>query len=180
MATFQTAALVLMPHVISELTAAYPHLRLEITQIDPDNALSALAARDFDLVLGEEYPGIPYPRLENVEIEELFRDPMRLLLPSCRPELTRADGLQDVRDIPWIMEPKGNAARAWAVAVCREADVEPDVRYESNDLLVHVRLVEAGYAWRYCRTSCAWRSGPQRGTCHCPGTPHAGSSPPSV
>jgi DNA-binding transcriptional LysR family regulator len=44
------------------------------------------------------------------------------------------------------MEPPGSAARRWALARCRSAGFEPDVRYESADLLVHVALVAHGHA----------------------------------
>jgi DNA-binding transcriptional LysR family regulator len=44
------------------------------------------------------------------------------------------------------MEPTGTAARHWATAVCRAAGFEPDVRYQSTDLLLHLRLVRTGQA----------------------------------
>jgi DNA-binding transcriptional LysR family regulator len=44
------------------------------------------------------------------------------------------------------MEPTGTAARHWATAVCRAAGFEPDVRYQSTDLLLHLRLVRTGHA----------------------------------
>ena len=44
------------------------------------------------------------------------------------------------------MEPSGTAARHWATAVCRAAGFEPDVRYQSTDLLLHLRLVRTGHA----------------------------------
>lgn len=46
----------------------------------------------------------------------------------------------------WVMEPNGTASRQWTTALCRTLGFEPDVRYESADLLFHVRLVESGHA----------------------------------
>jgi hypothetical protein len=40
------------------------------------------------------------------------------------------------------MEPHGTPARHWAVAACRQAGFEPDVRYTTADLKIHLRLVE--------------------------------------
>ncbi|MER5451557.1 LysR substrate-binding domain-containing protein [Streptomyces sp. NPDC002764] len=40
------------------------------------------------------------------------------------------------------MEPEGTAARHWAMSLCRDAGFEPDVRFETTDLLLHQRLVE--------------------------------------
>jgi DNA-binding transcriptional LysR family regulator len=44
------------------------------------------------------------------------------------------------------MEPAGTTAREWATAVCRQAGFEPDDRYTSTDLQIHLRLVEHGLA----------------------------------
>ncbi|WP_237524866.1 LysR substrate-binding domain-containing protein [Streptomyces sp. SID5643] len=44
------------------------------------------------------------------------------------------------------MEPEGTAARHWAMALCRGAGFEPDVRFETTDLPLHQRLVEPDHA----------------------------------
>jgi DNA-binding transcriptional LysR family regulator len=44
------------------------------------------------------------------------------------------------------MEPVGTTARQWATAVCRQAGFEPDDRYTTTDLQIHLRLVERGLA----------------------------------
>ncbi|WP_206060622.1 LysR substrate-binding domain-containing protein [Nonomuraea basaltis] len=46
----------------------------------------------------------------------------------------------------WVMEPEGMAARHWAMTLCRNAGFEPDVRFETTDLLIHLRLVEHCHA----------------------------------
>ncbi|MFT2019470.1 LysR family transcriptional regulator [Streptomyces sp. 796.1] len=152
-AAFQTAALALVPPALTLLRAAHPRLRLHITQREPERALPALLARDFDVVVAEEYPGNPNPRPDGVEQEDLCADPLRLALPRHAAHLaalgtdrtTRA-GLRALADHPWVMEPAGTAARHWAMTLCRTAGFEPDVRYESTDLLLHLRLVEQGHA----------------------------------
>lgn len=44
------------------------------------------------------------------------------------------------------MEPEGTAPRHWAMTLCRNAGLEPDVRFETTDLLLHQRLVEQKHA----------------------------------
>src|SRR5690348_5687272 len=61
MAAFQTAATHLVPDAIERLSAQHPQLRVRVTVIEPELSLPALRARDFDLVLTEEYPGHPAP-----------------------------------------------------------------------------------------------------------------------
>ncbi|MEV6028969.1 LysR substrate-binding domain-containing protein [Streptomyces sp. NPDC052036] len=148
-ASFQTAALALVPTALDRLRDAHPHLRVHVTHLEPERALPALQARDFDLVLAEEYPANPKPRPAELEQEDLFDDPLHLALsdPCDGPG---ADGpmaaLRSLADRPWVMEPEGTTARHWAMSLCRNAGFEPDVRFESTDLLLHLRLVEQGHA----------------------------------
>jgi DNA-binding transcriptional LysR family regulator len=116
------------------------------TQAEPEQALPALLARDFDLVVAEEYPDNPPRRPDGIDTEDLLADPIQLAHPrAVRTPRTQA-ALRRLADHPWVMEPAGTAARAWAVNVCRKAGFEPDVRYQSSDLVLHTRLVEAGHA----------------------------------
>lgn len=141
-AAFQTAALALVPDALTLLRDAHPRLRVEITQREPESALPALLARDFDLVITEEYPGEPGPRPAGVEYAELGEDEIGLAVPDG----AAGAGLRGLARVPWVMEPVGTASRQWATRLCREAGFEPDVRFESTDLLLHLRLVERGHA----------------------------------
>ncbi|MGW3464821.1 LysR substrate-binding domain-containing protein [Streptomyces olivaceoviridis] len=148
-AAFQTAALALVPTALGLLRDQHPRLRVHVTHMEPERALPALQARDFDLVLAEEYPGNPNPRPAELEQEDLLDDPLHLALP--KPAGTgEADGptaaLRSLADHPWVMEPEGTAARHWAMTLCRNAGFEPDVRFETTDLLLHLRLVERQHA----------------------------------
>lgn len=148
-ASFQTAALALVPAALGLLRDLHPRLRVHVTQLEPEKALPALQARDFDLVLAEEYPGNPNPRPAGLEQEDLLEDPLRLALPEAagRPDSGGpVAALRSLADHPWVMEPEGTAARHWAMTLCRNAGIEPDVRFETTDLLLHLRLVEQGHA----------------------------------
>ncbi|MFF7356249.1 MULTISPECIES: LysR substrate-binding domain-containing protein [Streptomyces] len=148
-ASFQTAALALVPTALGLLRDQHPHLRVHVTHMEPEKALPALQARDFDLVLAEEYPGNPNPRPTELEQEDLLDDPLHLALPTPAAA-SEADGptaaLRSLADHPWVMEPEGTAARHWAMTLCRNAGFEPDVRFESTDVLLHQRLVEQKHA----------------------------------
>ena len=138
-ATFQTAALALVPAALDAIRAAHPSLRVQVRHREPELALPALAGRDFDVVLAEEYPGNPLPRQPGVELVPLCTDRLRLA----------GDGETSLRALaarPWIMEPQESRARQWALATCRDAGFEPDVRFESIDLLLHARMVEQHHA----------------------------------
>lgn len=148
-ASFQTAALTLVPTALGLLRERHPNLRVHVTQEEPEKALPALQARDFDVVLAEEYPDSPNPRLAELEQEDLLDDPLRLAMPRTDAGTHPEDGaaaLRSMADRPWVMEPEGTTARHWAMGLCRAAGFEPDVRFEATDLLLHQRLVEQGHA----------------------------------
>ena len=141
LAVFQSAALGIIPQALSLLAIEHPTLRVEITQREPESALAAVWAREFDLVIAEQYPGHAAPRSDELDREPLCMDMIRLGAPT-----SSVNSLSDARDLPWVMEPRGTASRHWAEQTCRLAGFEPDVRFETADLQAHIRLVESGHA----------------------------------
>lgn len=141
-AVMPTAAEALVPHALTLLAERIPGLRVEMSDLAPEEALFELTARAFDLVVAEQYPGHTRALPEGIDRTLLGRDPIRLGLPTD----DTAAGLADMRDRAWILEPRGTAVRDWALQQCRAAGFEPDVRFEATDLVAHVRLVAAGHA----------------------------------
>lgn len=137
LAVFQSAALGIVPQALTILAAEHPALRVEITQREPENALFEVWARDFDLVIAEQYPGHSAPRQAELDRVRLCEDSLRL---------AGAASLAEAASRPWVMEPRGTASRHWAEQSCRTAGFEPDVRFETADLQAHIRLVESGHA----------------------------------
>jgi len=141
-AAFQTAVLALVPNALTLLDSEYPSLRVEVTELEPEVSIPALLAREFDVVLVEEYPGQPLPRRREIERHPLVSDELRLVTPADWSERD----LESLADRPWAMEPPGTTSRAWSTTVCRQAGFEPDVRFTTTDVLLHLHLVEAGHA----------------------------------
>lgn len=141
-AAFQTAALTLVSDALTRLAREHPALRVEVTESEPEQSIPALAARDHDLVIADEYPGRPLVRRREIELHEISRDPMRLVIAQEWPQRS----LRRLASRPWVMEPPGSASREWATALCRHVGFEPDIRFASSDLLLHLRLAEAGHA----------------------------------
>lgn len=141
-ATFQTAAHVLLPTALEILADRHPNVRVTFAHLRAEEALPALLARDFDLVLCETYPGDSPAPVPGVTSEPLHTDPLLLAIPAGSP----ATELAHLADAEWAVEPAGTAARQWALAHCRSAGFEPRVAFESTDVLLHARLVERGLA----------------------------------
>jgi DNA-binding transcriptional LysR family regulator len=141
-ATLETAGRALLPRALTRLRGAAPHLRVEAAVVPPETGLTELEARGFDLAVAEQYPGHTRAHRDRLDRETLGTDPVRLAVPE-------GSGLHDLIDtagVPWIMEPEGTAARYWTVQQCRAAGFEPDIRFDSADLEIHVHLVRAGHA----------------------------------
>jgi DNA-binding transcriptional LysR family regulator len=142
LAVFQSAALGIIPQALTLLAAEYPALRVEITQREPENALFQVWAREFDLVIAEQYPGHAAPRQPDLDRVGLCEDELRLGVPAQRG----IRSIADAASLPWVMEPRGTASRHWAEQLCRQHGFEPDVRFETADLQAHIRLIESGNA----------------------------------
>jgi DNA-binding transcriptional LysR family regulator len=72
-------------------------------------------------------------------------DALELALPRGA-DGTGPQPLEQAANLVWVMEPRGSMAREWAVSMCRSAGFEPDVQFESSDMLVHRELVRRGHA----------------------------------
>ena len=143
-AVFQSAALALLPGTLSILRREHPELRVEMVQREPETALYETWARDFDLVIAEQYPGHAAVRHPELDRMHLTSDAIRLAVPHNGLPQVRA--LMDTAELPWVMEPRGAASRHWAEQACRLAGFEPDVRFETADLQAQIRLIESGNA----------------------------------
>jgi DNA-binding transcriptional LysR family regulator len=139
LAVFQTAALALMPDFLTIMKGEYPEVRVEMIQREPETALYETWARDFDIVVAEQYPGHAAPHHPGLDAIRLATPPLGLGGESI-------SSLADTASLPWVMEPHGAASRHWAEQACRTAGFEPDVRYETADLQAQIRLIESGNA----------------------------------
>lgn len=172
MAVFQSAALGIVPNALTLFAEEFPELRIEVTQREPESALFEVWARDFDLVIAEQYPGHAAPRLPDLDRVGLHSDAVRLGVPPRSGRFGRIDSLADAAAMPWVMEPKGTASRHWAEQVCRVAGFEPDVRFETADLQAHIRLIESGNAVALL-PDLVWAGGPATvRLLELPGRPH--------
>ena len=150
-AAFQTAAWTLVPILVTGLGARYPQITLEFTE--GENAenlagLSGLSSTRFDLVVFEDYPGLPIGLGEGLDIQDVADDPMWLAVPTALAVTldTARDPLSQLADAAWVMEPPGTAPRTWAAGVCQRAGFVPRIRYTTDDTMLHLSLIRAGVA----------------------------------
>src|ERR1700761_7765258 len=105
-ASFQSVLLALVPAVLTELAELHPGLRVEITHQEEGPAFAGLLAHEFDIVLGEDYPGFARPPVAGARTQPLARDELFLAVPARGPharfESDREPArLADLADVPW-------------------------------------------------------------------------------
>ncbi|MDN4474417.1 LysR family transcriptional regulator [Demequina sp. SYSU T00192] len=143
LAVFQSAALTIVTGALLRLRESHPGIRVKVTQTEPEEAFADTWAREYDLVVAEEYPHHSAPHYPGVVRRPLVRDELLLAVGG---EWAGASSVAELADAAWVMEPAGTATRHFAEQTCRVAGFEPDVRFESSDLQAHVQLVQKGLA----------------------------------
>lgn len=141
--SFPTVLLTIAPTALTLLAERHPDLYVEVTQREVGEAFSGLLSHQFDVIVGEEYPGIPEQIRDGVDRAELLTDPLRLALPIDAAVPAR---LADLATARWALDPAESPTGRWARAECRAAGFEPRVQFEAANPLLHTHLVRTGHA----------------------------------
>jgi molybdate transport repressor ModE-like protein len=131
-----------VPRVIAMLASRHPALDVQFSQVEPEHGLLLLSSRRVDVLVADSYPGTSDVVPEDLHSDLLMDDPLRAYLPPGAV----GDSLEGLHRLRWILEPSSSEAHAWVRRVCRQHGFEPNVAYESADLLFHLRMVEMGLA----------------------------------
>ncbi|WP_409329098.1 LysR family transcriptional regulator [Trujillonella humicola] len=136
---------VLIP-VVARLRAEHPEVRVEVSELELEQALPELRLGALDVVVSDEYDGHPRPRPGGLRFDVLLEEPLRLVLPAGH---AAAEGggpvaLADLRDEVWVASAAGTGHHALVVGACRSlGSFDPDVRHRSNDADVQLELVRS-------------------------------------
>jgi DNA-binding transcriptional LysR family regulator len=148
-AAIQSAGLYLLAPALRRLGAEHPALRVEMSDLEPEESMPALALGSLDLVVGDEYPYFPRSPDPRLDVKPLLEEHFRLMLPRGHP-LAEPGGpvrLADLRDEPWAMGKVGTHYAELTTRACRAlGGYEPDIRHRSTDLLILLALVANGQA----------------------------------
>jgi DNA-binding transcriptional LysR family regulator len=149
-AAFQTAASSLVLPLLGTLGAEHPRLRMELLEMEAEEALALLPRGEVDMVIAEEYDYAPRARDPSLSFRDVCRDPLVVVLPEHHP-LCAADpetvSLAALSEEVWASPRTGTAFDDAFVRACRAlGGFEPDTRHRSNDIAVLEQLVAAGEA----------------------------------
>jgi DNA-binding transcriptional LysR family regulator len=147
-ASFQTASLRLVVPAITAVARTHPELRVELVEMEPEPALEALRSRALDLVVADEYVGLPRPRPAGVLRRDLLTEPVMVALPAGHPAALGGAPvrLPDLAGEPWIATHPGGGQEAFVRHVCAvHGGFDPDIRHHADDGTVMFALVGGGH-----------------------------------
>jgi DNA-binding transcriptional LysR family regulator len=145
----QSAARRLLVPAVAGMMVDHPRVRVEIFELELEQALPGLRLGTVDLVIGDEYDGHPRPRPAGMRFTLLLQEPLKIVLPATHP-LARAGGpvaFKGLRSAIWTAADEGTGHHAMVLGTCRAlGGYEPDLRHRSNDADVQLELVRIGAA----------------------------------
>jgi DNA-binding transcriptional LysR family regulator len=149
-ASFQSVALRLALPAMEALAREAPELRCELIEAEPEQSLPALALGDVDLVLADEWQHLPHSRPAGVAREDLFRDPVYLVLAEDHPAARRHRRKVPLAELAGEAWTTGHRETPWEEMTnrtCRDLGAfDPDIRHRTNDSVTSLALVAQGQA----------------------------------
>jgi DNA-binding transcriptional LysR family regulator len=144
--SFQTASLHLLLPAMLALRETHPGVEVRLVEAEPVPALDAVRSHQVDLVLADEWSGEPRPRLQGLDREDLFEEPVHVALAADRAPAGTFD-LRTLSDAPWATGEAGGSMEALVRRVCNEhGGFEPKVRHHTNELSMLLALAAHGEA----------------------------------
>ncbi|GIF15988.1 LysR family transcriptional regulator [Actinoplanes teichomyceticus] len=142
----QSAARRLLVPAVARMLAEHPRVRVEVRELELEQALPELRLGAVDLIVSDEYDGHPRPRPDGLVFEVVFREPLRLVLPAAHP-LAEDGGpvpIAGLRAAVWAASSEGTGHHAMVVGTCRAlGGYEPDLRHLAYDAEVQLELVRS-------------------------------------
>jgi DNA-binding transcriptional LysR family regulator len=148
-AAFQTAMLHIVIPAAAALAREHPELRVEVVEAEVEEALPDLRHQRIDLLIVDEYDGLPRERHADLQRETLLREQVRLILPAAHrlARARRRPRLAALAHEVWSSAQVGSGHHAMVLNACRAlGGFEPDLRHSSNDLLILLELVRTAGA----------------------------------
>ena len=134
---------VLIPAVARTRTE-HPAVRVEITELELEQALPELRLGQLDLVISDEYDGHPRPRPAGLIFDLLHQEVLQLVLPAAHPAAVHGGpvSMSQLRQDVWVSSAAGTGHYALVASTCRAlGGYDPDLRHRSNDADVQLELV---------------------------------------
>ena len=148
LAAFPSAAASLVPAAWAALADSAPQVRLDLTEMEPEESLPAVLRNETDVAVAHEYDLLPRPLDPLFERRDLLDDPVVLAIPSDSA-LSLADAcdpvpLATLAGQPFLAPRQGTSCAEMIQRACARAGFVPRVVARASDFQVLLSLVAAG------------------------------------
>ena len=155
LAAFPSAAASLVPAAWAALAGSAPQVRLDLTEMEPEESLPAVLRGDTDVAVAHEYDLLPRPLDPLFERRELLDDPVVLAIPAHGTVPLTADGtgplaadgpvpLATLAGRPFLAPRQSTSCAEMIQRACARAGFVPRVVARASDFQVLLSLVGAG------------------------------------
>ena len=148
LAAFPSAAASLVPAAWAALADSAPQVRLDLTEMEPEESLPAVLRNETDVAVAHEYDLLPRPLDPLFERRDLLDDPVVLAIPADSAlSLARLDGpvpLATLAGQPFLAPRQGTSCAEMIQRACARAGFVPRVVARASDFQVLLSLVAAG------------------------------------
>lgn len=143
---FSSFLATVMPHVVGALHEQYPKLRLILNELEPAEALRAVAAKQTDVAVVDDLERTG-PIAESVEFHPLMTDHFYAVLPPQHRLAGQATiQLADLARDRWAVNTSAHTYHAFVVNACLAAGFRPTVTSDSRNTSATLALVRTGWA----------------------------------
>jgi DNA-binding transcriptional LysR family regulator len=150
MAAFPSAAAAIVPGAWAALAGSAPHVQLDLTEMEPEEALPAVLRGAADLAIAHEYDLLPRPLDPLFERRELLSDPVCVAVPAGSSAAVGGAGSQGAVELRSLtgepfLAPRSNTSCAEMIQrACARAGFVPRIVARASDFHVLLSLVAAG------------------------------------
>ncbi|HEX4226891.1 MAG TPA: LysR family transcriptional regulator [Pseudonocardiaceae bacterium] len=140
---FQSAIPALAVPAVTRLAGEYPHLEVELVELESHQSMPALRAGEVDVIVTTT-DFVELPLGPDVDIVPLATDLIVLAVPPGHPAGRGPVEVAALADEPWAFDVPGSYMAAVATRLCREAGFEPRVVGRFSTAMTTLQHVEAG------------------------------------
>ncbi len=147
LAAFPSAAASLVPAAWAALADSAPQVRLDLTEMEPEESLPAMLRNETDVAVAHEYDLLPRPLDPLFERRELLDDPVVLAIPADSTLSQAGLGpvpLATLAGQPFLAPRQGTSCAEMIQRACARAGFVPRVVARASDFQVLLSLVAAG------------------------------------
>jgi DNA-binding transcriptional LysR family regulator len=147
LAAFPSAAAAIVAPAWAALARSAPQVQLELTEMEPEESLPALARGELDVAVAHEYDLLPRPLDPLFERRELLSDPVLLAVRDDAPLASAPDRpvpLGTLSGQPFLAPRDHTSCAEMIQRACARAGFVPRVVARATDFAVLLSLVAAG------------------------------------